>query len=71
MGGFAHDNPLWRAAELAARASNLLDAELAKWDQDFRYLLDRLRNVLLEIGESELAELIAEAFDKPPSGRQC
>jgi len=55
-----------RRAPEPARARSLLDVELKKWDDDFRFMLDCFRNVLTRIGESELAEFAAGAFANAP-----
>jgi phosphoenolpyruvate carboxylase len=46
---------------------DLLDFGFKKWDQDFRFLLERFRGVLASTGEPELANLIERAFSVPPS----
>ena len=49
-----------------ARAHSLLEVELEKWDQDFRFLLGRFRAALTRIREDELAGLVEQAFTIPP-----
>jgi phosphoenolpyruvate carboxylase len=56
---------VWDTPE-PVRADNLLDVELRKWDQDFRFLLRCFRNVLNQIRQPELARLAVEAFSVPP-----
>ena len=48
------------------RTHNLLEVELRKWDQDFRFLLDCFQRMLARIREPELARLAAVAFAVPP-----
>ncbi|HEY6340922.1 MAG TPA: phosphoenolpyruvate carboxylase [Bryobacteraceae bacterium] len=57
----------------------MLEVELRKWDDDFRFLRERFQTVLLSIGEAELAQLIEGAFSAsaetseplPPRGVQA
>jgi len=56
---------VWHSPE-PVRAHNLLEVELRKWDQDFRFLLDCFQRVLLRIREPELARLAGVAFTAPP-----
>ena len=51
----------------AEPAHGLLDIELEKWDQDFRFLLGCFQASLANIGENELAALVGHAFSEPPS----
>ncbi len=50
-----------------ARAHALLEVELEKWDQDFRFLLGCFQASLANIGEEELAALAGRAFSEPPA----
>jgi phosphoenolpyruvate carboxylase len=62
-----------------ARANTLLDAELEKWDNDFRFLLGCFQTVLGRIGENRLATLLGDVFSNdsqpsaelPPRGSQA
>jgi len=45
----------------------LLDAELTKWDDDFRFLLECFEHVLVKIGEAELAQFVTAAFANAPA----
>ncbi|MBZ5582713.1 MAG: phosphoenolpyruvate carboxylase, partial [Acidobacteriia bacterium] len=45
------------------RARGLLDVELKKWDQDFRFLLGCFQNALAGIGEDDLARFVSESFE--------
>jgi phosphoenolpyruvate carboxylase len=56
---------IWHTPE-AVRAQNLLEVELRKWDQDFRFLLDCFRKVLTRIHQPDLACLAHDAFAAPP-----
>jgi hypothetical protein len=49
-----------------ARAHSLLEVELEKWDQDFRFLLGCFEACLTRIREGELARLVEQAFSIPP-----
>jgi phosphoenolpyruvate carboxylase len=57
----------------------MLEVELRKWDDDFRFLRERFQAVLLSIGEGELARLVEGAFSAssetseplPPRGVQA
>jgi len=49
-----------------ARAHSLLEVELDKWDQDFRFLLGCFQAALTRIREDELARLVEQAFSIPP-----
>jgi phosphoenolpyruvate carboxylase len=49
---------------------DLLPVELQKWDQDFRFLLERFRSALAGIGEAALAGLLEQAFADVPSNGQ-
>jgi phosphoenolpyruvate carboxylase len=49
-----------------ARAHSLLEVELEKWDQDFRFLLGCFQAALTRIREGELAQLVEQAFSVPP-----
>lgn len=51
---------------LPASKRDLLDFGFKKWDQDFRFLLERFRGVLTSIGEPELANLVERAFSVEP-----
>ena len=58
--------------------ADLLRAGFAKWNRDFRFLLDRFRAVLDSGGEPALAALVEEAFSGnkpdgplPPRGAQA
>ena len=55
----------WRTPE-PARAHSLLEVELEKWDQDFRFLLGCFRAALTRIREDQLARLVEQAFSIPP-----
>ena len=55
-----------RSAPEPARAHSLLGAELKKWDEDFRFLLDCYRMALGRMGESELAGFVADVFSSAP-----
>jgi phosphoenolpyruvate carboxylase len=46
---------------------DLLPVELQKWDQDFRFLLERFSSALAGIGEDDLAALVEQAFADVPS----
>src|SRR5579862_7665834 len=53
----------------AARAHTLLDVELRKWDDDFRFLLSCFQTALQRMGEGELATLVGDVFSgSPPAG---
>jgi phosphoenolpyruvate carboxylase len=52
----------------AARAHTLLDVELRKWDDDFRFLLGCFQTALQRMGEGELAALMEEVFSESPPG---
>ena len=56
---------VWQSPE-PVRAQDLLEVELRKWDQDFRFLLDCFQRVLTRIREPELARLAGAAFAAPP-----
>jgi phosphoenolpyruvate carboxylase len=60
-------NATGRRSPEPARARNLLEVELGKWDQDFRFLLERYHNVLESMGERRLTRLVERAFSTPPS----
>src|SRR6516162_2780001 len=72
------ENPAQGAPE-PARAHSLLDVELRKWDDDFRFLLDCFRSALARTGESELAGFLEDVFSggpvrpvaMPPRGSQA
>jgi phosphoenolpyruvate carboxylase len=57
----------------------MLEIELRKWDDDFRFLRERFQAVLSSIGEGELARLVEGAFSSstetseplPPRGVQA
>jgi phosphoenolpyruvate carboxylase len=49
-----------------ARAHSLLEVELEKWDQDFRFLLGCFQAALTRIREGQLAGLVEQAFSVPP-----
>jgi phosphoenolpyruvate carboxylase len=49
-----------------ARAHSLLEVELGKWDQDFRFLVGCFQACLTRIREGELARLVEQAFSVPP-----
>jgi phosphoenolpyruvate carboxylase len=49
-----------------ARAHSLLEVELEKWDQDFRFLLGCFQASLTRIREGELSRLAGQAFSIPP-----
>jgi phosphoenolpyruvate carboxylase len=51
----------------SARARNLLNVELKKWDDDFHFLLDCFQTALERMGEAALAKFVGEAF----SGKPC
>ncbi|HEX8985845.1 MAG TPA: phosphoenolpyruvate carboxylase [Bryobacteraceae bacterium] len=53
-------------AGVSAPARPLLTLEFEKWDQDFRFLLDRFRAVLASTGDHELAGLVERAFSVEP-----
>jgi len=55
----------WRTPE-PARAHSLLEVELEKWDQDFRFLLGCFRSALTRIREDQLARFVEQAFSIPP-----
>ena len=55
----------WHTPE-PARAHSLLEVELEKWDQDFRFLLGCFRAALTRIREDQLATLVEQAFTIPP-----
>ena len=55
----------WSAPD-SARARSLLDVELEKWDDDFRFLLGCFQTVLGRIGESRLAAFLADVFSSDP-----
>ncbi len=61
---------------MAARTT-LLEAELKKWDDDFRFLLGCFQTALARTGESGLARFVADAFSGesiaqlPPRGSQA
>ncbi|HYL38872.1 MAG TPA: phosphoenolpyruvate carboxylase [Bryobacteraceae bacterium] len=57
--------PAWNAPE-PARAHSLLDIELKKWDDDFRFLLDCYQHMLRGTGETDLAALLADVFSPAP-----
>src|SRR5579883_402239 len=61
MGTRRTENPPPRAPELV-RARSLLEVELRKWDEDFRFLRECLQTCLSAIGEAGLARLIEESF---------
>jgi phosphoenolpyruvate carboxylase len=51
----------WSASE-PARAHSLLDVELKKWDDDFRFLLECFQRALGRIGEAALAAFVNDVF---------
>src|SRR5215471_16232216 len=67
-----------RASE-PARARSLLEVELRKWDEDFRFLRECLQTCLCTIGEDQLARLVEDSFSgaqdsttpPPPRGPQA
>ena len=59
----------WRAPE-PARARTLLDTELRKWEEDFRFLLERFGSALRAIGEGGLAVFVERAFDGAPQSEE-
>ncbi|HLK51275.1 MAG TPA: phosphoenolpyruvate carboxylase [Bryobacteraceae bacterium] len=65
MNRHSRENTAWTAPE-PARAHSLLDIELKKWDDDFRFLLDCFSGRLARIGETELAALVADVFSNAP-----
>src|ERR1035438_6042830 len=65
MGIVGTGSRAWRTPE-PARAHSLLEVELAKWDQDFRFLLGCFQAALTRIREDELATLAGQAFSIPP-----
>ena len=65
MGGFQTGNPA--RATGPARAHGMIEVELRKWDEDFRFLLDRFQAALAGIGASGLAALAGRAFSAPPA----
>ncbi|HWQ54740.1 MAG TPA: phosphoenolpyruvate carboxylase [Bryobacteraceae bacterium] len=52
--------------ETAATPEELLRTGFRKWDEDFRFLLERFCRMLAGIGEAELASLVEHAFLTPP-----
>lgn len=66
MGTPGTENPVWHAPE-PTRARNLLELELRKWDQDFRFLLECFQSALTAIREGDLARLVEQAFSSPPA----
>ena len=58
---------------------DLVQSGFQKWDEDFRFLLDCFRSVLITIGEPELAALVEDTFANrraehdrlPPRGPQA
>src|SRR5215469_12055044 len=78
MGTRRAENPAPHPAE-PARARSLLEVELRKWDEDFRFLRELLQTCLGSIGESPLAQLVEDSFSKtqapseplPPRGAQA
>ena len=78
MGTRRVENPAPRASE-PARAHSLLEVELRKWDEDFRFLRECLQACLGSIGESQLARLVKDSFFEsqgpseplPPRGAQA
>lgn len=65
MGTLGTGNRIGRTPE-RARAHSLLEVELEKWDQDFRFLLGCFQASLTRIREGELARLVEQAFSIPP-----
>ena len=59
-GSFARNTPK------QAPAHSLLDVELRKWDEDFRFLVDCFQTALRRIGEGDLAEFVADVFSNAP-----
>jgi len=59
-GSFARNTPE------QAPAHSLLDVELRKWDEDFRFLVDCFQTALRRIGEGDLAEFVADVFSNAP-----
>jgi phosphoenolpyruvate carboxylase len=55
------------APSASATRQSLLQAGFEKWDRDFLFLLDCFRDVLVTIGERDLAALVEKAFSVPPS----
>lgn len=51
---------------IASPSGTLLETELRKWDEDFRFLLGRFQASLAGVGEAELARLVGQAFSEPP-----
>src|ERR1019366_2687355 len=65
MGTLGTGSRMGRTPE-RARAHSLLEVELEKWDQDFRFLLGCFQAALTRIREGELARLVEQAFSVPP-----
>jgi phosphoenolpyruvate carboxylase len=53
--------------EMSTGRRHLLELGLRKWDDDFRFLLERFRDVLTSIGEHDLAALTGRAFTTLPA----
>jgi phosphoenolpyruvate carboxylase len=78
MGTSRAGNPPLRASE-PARARSLLEVELRKWEEDFRFLRECLQNSLRSVGEEDLARLVEDSFSDsqgpseplPPRGAQA
>src|SRR5215467_3209663 len=62
MSSLPTENSLSWSAPDSSCARSLLDVELKKWDDDFRFLLNRFQAALAKTGETELAAFVADAF---------
>jgi len=65
MGAFT-EHPVWQTPE-PTRPHRMVEVELKKWEEDFRFLLARFQAALTAIKEDALASLAGQAFAVAPA----